>query len=127
MGGQVSPVMLAKSSGAGISGRRPQARRVWARAQVDGERSYMNMRCARWGVGGDVPEVRPVARCGRNHAGSVREEYTKGVWRVHNQGRRVGELEPEIVLTDSGPSPIGHGPIELDSNICICCNGPRWL
>ena len=18
-------------------------------------------------------------------------------------------------------------PIELDSNICICCNGPRWL
>ena len=33
------------------------------------------------------------------------------------------------VLADSGPSPIGHGPIaiELDSNICIGCNGPRWL
>ena len=73
MGGQVSPVMLAKSSGAGISGRRPQARRVWARAQVDGERSYMNMRCARWGVGGDVPEVRPVAR---SHAGTRGLLYT---------------------------------------------------
>ena len=40
-------------------------------------------------------------------------------WGLSGRGSNLLKSDRPLMSTDSGPSPIGHGPIELDSNIWI--------